>query len=247
MVHCGSFFAGLLMFHAFGTHRSGQFSLACPGARFVLTIRHRAAGRSALARSLAELNEVTSGSSYAPISHRPIPGFNSLHRVYKRFFQDTLADGPDHQAEQPPLEVLAVAYDDHVDIGQTVGATLEVVGVARCASPRVGIGCRKDDAVGIGPVIMQAFPDAARAFRDVGLGGAAVMHLEVFVGAVAKELRAARPEVGEPGDVLLGRRGGCLVQMDRGHVCSLSHPEIPGILGLVLSTALDTAHTGFFI
>ena len=33
------------------------------------------------------------------------------------------------------------------------------------------------------------------------------MHLKVLVGAVAKELRAARPEVGEPGDVLLGRRG----------------------------------------
>jgi hypothetical protein len=30
------------------------------------------------------------------------------------------------------------------------------------------------------------------------------MHLEVLVGAVAKKLRAARPEVGEPGDVLLG-------------------------------------------
>jgi len=41
---------------------------------------------------------------------------------------------------------------------------------------------------------------------------AAVMHLEVLVGAVAKELRAARPEVGKPGDVLLGRRGGCLVE-----------------------------------
>src|SRR2546427_528612 len=68
---------------------------------------------------------------------------------------------------------------------------------------------------------VQAFPDAARAFRDVGLRGATVMHLEVLVGAVAKKLRAARPEVGEPGDVLLGRRGGCLVQVDRGHAFSL--------------------------
>ena len=67
---------------------------------------------------------------------------------------------------------------------------------------------------------MQAFPDAARAFRDVGLRGAFVMHLEVRVGAVAKEPRASRPEVGEPGDVLLGRRGGCLVEVDRGHACS---------------------------
>jgi hypothetical protein len=53
---------------------------------------------------------------------------------------------------------------------------------------------------------MQAFPDAARAFRDVGLRAAPVVHLEVLVGAVAKELRTAGPEVGKPGDVLLGCR-----------------------------------------
>jgi len=48
------------------------------------------------------------------------------------------------------------------------------------------------------------------------------MHLEVLIGAVAKELRAARPEVGESGDVLLGRRGGCLVvEVDRENACSL--------------------------
>src|SRR6266850_6930790 len=54
------------------------------------------------------------------------------------------------------------------------------------------------------------------------------MHLEVLIGAVTKELRAARPEVGEPGDVLFGRRGGCLVEVDRGHACSLlgrCHPR----------------------
>ena len=72
------------------------------------------------------------------------------------------------------------------------------------------------------------------------------MHLEVPVGAVAKELRAPGPEVGEPGDVLLGRRGGCLVQVDRGHACLLSLPETPAILSLVLITPVDTAHTGFF-
>jgi hypothetical protein len=32
-----------------------------------------------------------------------------------------------------------------------------------------------------------------------------MVHLEILVGAVAKELRAAGPEIGEPGDVLLGR------------------------------------------
>src|ERR1700721_2452792 len=47
------------------------------------------------------------------------------------------------------------------------------------------------------------------------------MHFEVLVSAVAKELRAAWPEIGEPGDVLIGRRGGCLVQVDCGHAFSL--------------------------
>jgi hypothetical protein len=51
------------------------------------------------------------------------------------------------------------------------------------------------------------------AFHNVGLRGAAVMHLNVLIGAVAKNLRAPRPEVGEPGDVPLGRRGGCLVEV----------------------------------
>ena len=45
---------------------------------------------------------------------------------------------------------------------------------------------------------MQAFPNAARALRDVGVIGALAMHLEVLVRAVAEQLRAARSEVGEP-------------------------------------------------
>jgi hypothetical protein len=49
-----------------------------------------------------------------------------------------------------------------------------------------------------GPVVEQAFPDAARAFRDIGLRAAQVMHLHVFVGAVAEELRAPGAEVGQP-------------------------------------------------
>ena len=44
-------------------------------------------------------------------------------------------------------------------------------------------------------------------FRDVGQRAAPVMHFEVFVGAAAKELQAVRPEVGDPGNVLLGRQG----------------------------------------
>jgi hypothetical protein len=50
---------------------------------------------------------------------------------------------------------------------------------------------------------------------------AAVVNLEVVVGAVAKELRAAWPEVGEAGDELLGRGGSRLVKVDRGHVSTV--------------------------
>ena len=38
--------------------------------------------------------------------------------------------------------------------------------------------------------------------------------LLVLVRAVAKELRTAGPEVGESGDVLLGRQSCCLVEVD---------------------------------
>jgi hypothetical protein len=78
--------------------------------------------------------------------------------------------------------------------------------VAGRASPNIGVGRREDDVVGIGPVVVQAFPDAARAFRDIGVSAAKMMYLEVLVGAVAEQLRAARPEVGESGDILLGRQ-----------------------------------------
>src|SRR5580692_10987183 len=122
-----------------------------------------------------------------------VPGFDGPNRVFKRLFQNARADGPEHEAEQPSPEVLAFAYDDYVDVGQTIGTTCEGVGVAGGASPRVGVGRREDNVVGIGPVVVQAFLDAPRAFGDVGLRGAPVMHLEVLVGAVAKELRAAGP------------------------------------------------------
>jgi hypothetical protein len=45
---------------------------------------------------------------------------------------------------------------------------------------------------------MQAFPDAARAFRDIGLSAAETMHLEVLAGAVAEKLGAARPKPVSP-------------------------------------------------
>jgi hypothetical protein len=47
-----------------------------------------------------------------------------------------------------------------------VGLTGEGVGVAGRASPHVGVGCCQNDAVGIGPIVVQAFPDTARAFGD---------------------------------------------------------------------------------
>src|SRR5258705_7988953 len=81
----------------------------------------------------------------------------------------------------------------------------------------------EDDAVGIRPVVLQMFPDAARAFGDVSLRPAVVMHLEVLISAVAKKFRAARPKVGEPGDELLGRQRGSLVEVDFRDVVDDAH------------------------
>src|SRR6185503_8237205 len=50
-----------------------------------------------------------------------------------------------------------------------------------------------------------------------GCGGGAVVHLQILVRAVAEELGAAGPEVGERGDELLRCRSGLLVEMDRRH------------------------------
>jgi hypothetical protein len=54
----------------------------------------------------------------------------AFHGVVKRLSKTRLAMGPEHEAEQPSLEVLAVAYDDHVNVGRAVGLTREGVGVA---------------------------------------------------------------------------------------------------------------------
>ena len=57
--------------------------------------------------------------------------------------------------------------------------------------------------VGIGPVVVQAFPgELTGALRDVGVIGALAMHFEVLVGMAGERLRAAWSEVGEPGDEL---------------------------------------------
>jgi len=152
---------------------------------------------------------------------RAVQGFDGLDAVNKRLFQNALADGPERQAEQLSFDVLAVAYDIHINVGGAVEMTREGVGVAGGASPNIGVRRRKDDVSRIGPVVVQSLPDAARSFGDVGLRAALLMHLEVLVGAVAKKLRAVRPKVGEPGDVLLGCEGSCLVKMNRGHLLLL--------------------------
>src|SRR4029077_10645140 len=125
-----------------------------------------------------------SGCAFRP--RHAVPGFHSLDGVYKRLLQNPLSDGTEHKAEQPPLEGLAVAYDDYVNVGQTVGTAREVVGVAGCASPRVGISRRWGEGVMIGPVVVQAFPDATRAFGDVGLRSVLAMHPEVLISAITK-------------------------------------------------------------
>jgi len=157
---------------------------------------------------------VRPGSGCALPAPAAIPGFDGSDAVFKGLFEDGLADGGDHKAEEASLEVFAFANDGDVNVAGAVGPAGEGIGVAGLASPQVGVGCGEDDAVGIGPVVVQAFPDAAGAFCDVGLCGADLMDLEVLVGAVGKYLRAARSEVGEPGDVLLRREGGGLVEMD---------------------------------
>jgi len=50
------------------------------------------------------------------------------------------------------------------------------------------------------------------------------MHLEVLIGAVAKELRAARTEVGQPGDVLPGRQSCRTVEVNFCVIVVFPHP-----------------------
>src|SRR6516164_1119227 len=80
-----------------------------------------------------------------------VPGLDSLDGILECFFQNTFADGPHHETEKSAPKVFAVAHDHDVNVGCAVRMTGEGVGVARCASPKIGVSCRKDDAVGIGP------------------------------------------------------------------------------------------------
>src|ERR1700722_5035067 len=68
-----------------------------------------------------------------------VPRFDSLDRVYKRLFQNAPADGPQHEAERAPFEVLALANDGDVDVRRAIGVAREIISVAGSASPQVGV------------------------------------------------------------------------------------------------------------
>jgi hypothetical protein len=55
--------------------------------------------------------------------------------------------------------------------GRAVGLVRDAVGMPGRASPQVGVGRCGDDAVGIRPVVVQSFPDAARTSGNVGHRG----------------------------------------------------------------------------
>ena len=55
------------------------------------------------------------GSRYAPLSRRAVPSLDSLYGVLERLLQNPLADGSEYEAEQPSLEGLTIAYNDHVN------------------------------------------------------------------------------------------------------------------------------------
>jgi hypothetical protein len=57
----------------------------------------------------------------------PISGFDGRDRIVKCPSQDALADGPQHEAEGPPSEVLALAHHDGIHISRPVGPPREGV------------------------------------------------------------------------------------------------------------------------
>ena len=50
-----------------------------------------------------------------------VPGFDGFQGLCKPLLQLSLADDPKERAEQPPLEVLALAHNLDVDFGRAVG------------------------------------------------------------------------------------------------------------------------------
>src|SRR4030095_6030702 len=90
-----------------------------------------------------------------------VPGLDGFDGLSKCLLQVPFADGPEEDAENSSLEVLAVAHYDDVHIGRAVGLPRECIGVAGATSPKVGISSCENDAGGIGPVVVQSFPDTA--------------------------------------------------------------------------------------
>src|SRR5262245_44182314 len=103
-----------------------------------------------------------------PRADAVVPSFDGFQGLSKRLLQVPLADNSKEDADGPPLKVLALAHNLDVHVGRPVGLPYQVVGVPRATSPQVGVSSGENDAVGIRPVVMQSFPDAARALRDIG-------------------------------------------------------------------------------
>src|SRR5262245_26146901 len=120
--------------------RTARPTMPWPRA-LAFTLRSRAARRSRRRRPLG-------------------PRLDGPDRLLERALQAAFADSSHHQLEESSLEVLALADRDVVDVGRPVGVGLEGVGVARRATPGVGVGRRQDDVVRVGPVVVQALPDA---------------------------------------------------------------------------------------
>src|SRR5258705_13121463 len=94
---------------------------------------------------------------------RAAAGLDGLDAGGERLAKDACADDSQHARKRPAPEVFALANYEDVDDGRSIGLAPEGVVVARGTAPQVGVGGGELDVVEIGPVVMQAFPDAARA------------------------------------------------------------------------------------
>ena len=94
---------------------------------------------------------------------------------------------------------------------------------AGSATGAAGAGIGTTDTTGLGA--SGELGAGTGSGTELAHGAGTQTDLEVNVGAVGKQLRAARSEVGEPGDELLRRRGGRLVEVERGHASSVTSGE----------------------
>ena len=110
------------------------------------------------------------------------------------------AEEREHDPDDPPLDVLAVAHNDDVDVGCPVGPAREGVGTPEAPPQVLESVVVMTTRLGSDQSLRELFPDTARALRDVGVGRALVMDLEVVIGAAAKQFERPGPEVGERGE-----------------------------------------------